>query len=107
MRRPREELADRCGLNNAASVHNQHPIANFGHRGQIVRDEYDRRPELIAHTEQQPENLGPHGHVESGCWFVRQDEVRAENQRRSDQRALLHAAAELVGITARPHLRQR
>jgi hypothetical protein len=100
-------------LDEAAGIEHAHPLAHLGDDRQVVADEEDRGREFATQLDDQVEDLGLHGGVESGRGFVEHEERRLAGQRHGDRHALLHAARKLVRIAlhhagriADPHPRQ-
>ena len=67
-------------------------------------DEDDGHLVLRAQTAQQRHDLGLHGDVERGGGLVGDQHARVERDGHRDQKALPHAAGELVGVGVQPRL---
>ena len=91
-----EERSDIRLLDDLAGVHDGHPVAHLGDHAQVVGDQDDRRPGLVAELAHQVEDLGLDGDVESRRGFVGDEQVRLAGERHGDHHPLGHAARELV-----------
>jgi hypothetical protein len=79
-----------------------------------MRDEEQRHAAFPLQPGQQLQDLRLHGHVEGGGGFVGHQQLRFAGQGRGEHHALLHAAAQLVGVVPganlgirQPHLPQQ
>jgi len=93
-----EHLAGDALLHDAARVHDADAVAGAAHDAEVVGDQEDRRPRLVAEGGDEVEHLGLHRRVEARGGLVEDQELRVAGQRHRDHGALLHAAGELVGI---------
>jgi hypothetical protein len=85
-------------LDDAAGVHDGHPLAGFGDDAEVVGDEDDGGAHVRAQGAQQVKDLGLDGDVEGGGGLVGDEELRDAGQRHGDHDALGHATGELVGV---------
>jgi hypothetical protein len=97
----REQPPHRRLLDDPAGVHDGDAIGHLGDDAEVVRDEQQREPEAVAQLAQQVEDLRLDRHVERGRRLVGDDERGPAGERDGDQRALPHAAGELVRVLAR------
>ncbi len=101
-----EQLVHRRLLRLAPGVHDHDPVGDVRHHAEVVRDQDDRRPELVAHVGEQVEDAGLDRHVERGRRLVGDQHLRLAGERDRDHDALTHAAGELVRIGVEPLLRR-
>ena len=94
----REDLLDRPGLDDAAAIHDGDAVGDLGDDAEIVGDQDHRRAGLGLAPRQHGKHLRLHGDVEGGRRFVGDDQLRPPGHRHGDDRALAHAAGELVRI---------
>ena len=83
-------------LDDLAGVHDRDAVAHLGDDAQVVGDEDDRRPGLVAQVAHQVEDLGLDRHVERGRRLVGDEQLRLAGERHRDHDALRHAARHLV-----------
>jgi len=76
MMRGGEQLVHRRLLDDLAAVHHDHTRHGFRDNAEVVRDQQDRRSELLLQVAQELENLRLDGDVERGGGFVGDDERR-------------------------------
>ena len=88
MARPAEELLIRRNLAQPPHVHDENPVADPPHDGEVVRDENDRQTSPRLFGDQQRENIGLHGTVQRGDRFIADQHTRLQDQRASDGDAL-------------------
>jgi hypothetical protein len=79
-------------LNDLAGIHDSNPVCNVGHDSQIVRDQKNRHPKFPFQTSQEVDDLRLNGDVQSGRWFICNQEPGLAGQRHGDHDPLLHAA---------------
>ena len=78
--RAREQVADRRFLDDLAAVHHDDARRRLRDDAQVVRDEQNRRAELLLQVAQQLENLRLDGDVERGRRLVGDDERRIHDR---------------------------
>ena len=91
-----QDIQRRAGFHDLALVHHHDVLGALGGQTQVVGDEQHGGAQRIGEHAQVVENLLLHGHVERGGRLVGDQQVRAGGQADGDQRALAHAAGELV-----------
>jgi hypothetical protein len=95
------DVADGAALGELAGVHHAHPVTGLEHQADVVGDQQHARREFLPGDVEVLEHLVLHDDVEGGRRLVRDDQRRLQKQRERDQRALLHAAGELVWVLRR------
>ncbi len=75
-------------------------LADLGHDAQVMRDEQERRAVPGLHRRRSGSGSLLHRHVQRGCGFIRDDQLRFRRKGRGDQDALAHPAGQLVRIAA-------
>ena len=95
-----EDGAHRADLDDPARVHHRDPVAGLGEHPEVVGDQDQRQPKLLAQALEQLQNLRLHDHVERGRRLVGDHERRAAGQGERDHHPLALTAGELVGVTA-------
>ena len=65
-----EQRMHAVGLHDLASVHHHHPIADFGDQIEVVADEQDGDPHLLAQPGEQIDHLCLHCDIECRGWFI-------------------------------------
>ncbi|GAA2876263.1 hypothetical protein GCM10020220_077300 [Nonomuraea rubra] len=85
-------------LDDAAPVHDEHPVAHVGHDRDVVADEQEGGAGVAAHLGEQAEDLLLDRDVERGGRLVGDDEPRRPHQPHADHRPLAHAPGELEGV---------
>jgi hypothetical protein len=98
MARPAEDLVDRPFLRDPAGVHDHDPVACLRDDRQVVRDEDQGQPELLAKVLEQLEDLGLDHHVERGRRLVADHDRRIARERHRDHRPLAHPTRELMRV---------
>ena len=78
--------------------------AEVGDHAEVVGDEDHRHPEPRLERAEQVEDLRLHGDVERGRGLVGDEQARLAREREREQRALAHAARELVRVVVEPTL---
>ena len=89
-------------LDQPAGVEDADALAHLADDGEVVADEEDARPELLAQGGDEVEHLRLDGRVQAGGRLVEDEERRVGGQRHGDDHPLLAAAGELVRIAAHP-----
>ena len=103
--RVREDVPRLALLGDLARVHHGHAVAGLGDDPEVVRDQEERGPEVLAEVGQDAQDLRLDDHVERGRRLVRDEELRAQHERERDHDPLAHAARELVRVL--PEARRR
>ena len=67
-------------LHELALVHHRDTVGEVRDDSHVVRDEDDGGAKLVAHPAQEVENLGLHGHIESGGGLVGDDDARVQTR---------------------------
>jgi hypothetical protein len=98
----REQLAGRRGLHHLTGVHDDDPVADLGDHSQVVGDEEDSHPDLVAHLGEQLEDLCLDRDVERRGRLVGDQDLGLAAQRHRDHHPLTHAARELVRVLTQP-----
>ena len=86
-----------------AVAHDEDPVRQTGHDGEVVAHEQQRRP-LAAETFEQIEDLVLDGDVEGRRRLVGDDQLGVTTDGRGDERPLAQSARELVRALVGPHL---
>ncbi len=107
VRRRREEILGRRGLDDIARVHHVDPLGHAGDDAEVVGDEDQCRAGVRRQAPQQLEHLGLDRDVEGGRRLVGDHQLRLEGQGHRDHDPLAHPAGELVGIVTQPALGPR
>jgi hypothetical protein len=84
-------------FNDAAEVHNRHPIADVLNNCQIVGDKEQREIEFLLQFAKQVEHLRLNRHIKSRDRFIGNDKLGFEDQRSGDADALSLSTGELMG----------
>ncbi len=100
MQRPLEQHVRRSGLDDLARVHDRDPVAELDEQRQVVRDEEDGEAEVALEVLHPLEDLALDDDVERRRRLVHDHQLRPERKRHRDDRALAHAARELVRVRA-------
>jgi len=93
-------------LGDLPTVHYRHRIAVFEHDGDVVGDHQHADLPIILQVVDVVEDLVLHDHVERGRRLVSDDEARLQEQRKRDDRSLLHPAGKLMGVVVDAGLRE-
>ena len=91
-----EEFVGWAGLDDLACVHDNHPVGDIPHGGDVVADEDHAEAQLLLEVGEQIQHLGPHRHVEGRGRLVRDNDVRLKGERASDRDTLPLAARDLA-----------
>ena len=92
-----QDLAAGPGLDDQPAAHDRHPVAQLGDDGQVVADEQDGHADGLAQLTEQVEHLGLDRHIQGAGRLVREQDLRAERDRKGDRHPLQLAAGELEG----------
>ena len=84
-------------FHDAAEVHDGDASGDVADDGEVVGDEEVADAGFALEVHEEVEDLALDGDVESGDWFVADDEFRVECEGAGDAYALALAAAELEG----------
>ena len=84
-------------LHDLPLVHHRHPVADLIDHRQVMGDEQVGQAELGLQVHQQLEDLGLHGHVQSGHRLVQHNEAAAPDEGGGDGHPLALTAGELGG----------
>ena len=95
-----EHLLDRAGLDDPPRIHHRDPVAGLGEHAEVVGDQDQRQPQLLAQPLQQLQHLGLHDDVERRRRLVGDHQRRVARERERDHHPLSLAARELVGVAA-------
>ncbi len=98
MLRVLEDLLRIALFDDLAAVHHDHALRTLCGKPQIVRDQQHGRAELTRHRTDLIEDRLLHGDVQRAGRLVRDQQARLAGETDRDQRALSHAAGELVRI---------
>jgi hypothetical protein len=85
-------------LDDLAGVHDDDLVRHLGHDAEVVGDEHDRHPVLLAQAAHELEDLRLDRDVERGGRLVGDQQVGVGRERHGDHHALAHAAGQLVRI---------
>ena len=75
-------------------------VGELGDQAHVVADQHDRRPDALLEPAERLHHLALDDHVEGAGRLVGDDHLGFEHGRDRHHRALLHAAAQLVGVAA-------
>ena len=93
-----EDSARRGHFNDLTGVHDSHTLGDVCDEAEIVGDHQDGHAHLLLDVPEQFNDLGLDGDIEGGRGLVGDEELGLGGQGHGDHDALLHAAAELVGV---------
>jgi hypothetical protein len=102
VRRAGEDLPGVAELGQPPGVHHGDPVRDLGRDAEVVRDEQDAAPDLVAQRAEERQHLRLDGDVESGRGLVRDDQVGAAGDGHGDHHPLAQAAGELVRVARHP-----
>ena len=100
------DLAGWPVLDDTAEVHHGDPVGEVRGGGQVVSDHEDAHPPVPAQPVQQGQHPRADRDVEHGHGLVRQQQVRAEHERRGDRYPLALATGQLVRVAGQEGLRR-
>ena len=98
MRGAVENVVGRASLADSSAVHDDDLVSHLSDDAQIVGNDDDGHVELLLKFLHQLEDLCLDGNVQSGCRFIRDEDVGLGYQRHGDHDTLTHTARELVRI---------
>ena len=101
--RPLEQLLRLRQLRDLAGVHHEQPVGEVAHERHVVRHEDHREPQLPLQLLDLHHERALRDDVERRGRLVHDHELRREEQRHCDHRALPHPARELVRIAVQVH----
>ena len=87
--RPGEHLGYQALFDDAAGVHDRHPLAGLGHDAEVVGDEQEAGPGARLQFDED---------VKGGCRLVGHDEAGPQDQGEGDHDPLAHPAGKLVRV---------
>ena len=102
-----QHLANRALLDDAAALHDGHPVAQFGHHSQVVADQQHRHALPLAQAAEQVEHLGLHRHVQRAGRLVGQQHLGPQRQRERDRHPLQLPAGQLRRVPVQQVRRQQ
>ncbi|EGJ74167.1 putative ABC transporter ATP-binding protein [Streptomyces sp. Tu6071] len=85
-------------FDHVAVAHDEHFRADLGDDGEVVRDDEEGEPRLLAEVGEEVEDLGLDGDVERRRRLVGDQDAGPGRERGGDQDALEHPAGQLVGV---------
>ena len=94
----RKDINRSSRLNHVTVLHDKYMISHVGHDTHVVGDENDSCSQTLVEGTQQIQDLRLNGHIERGCWLIRNEYLRVTRDRLSNHRALSLTAGQLVGI---------
>ena len=92
VQRASEQRGDVALLHDLPGVHHGHPITHLGDDAEVVGDEDDRGPGLVAQVAHEVEDLRLDRDVERGRRLVGDQEFGFARERHRDHHALGHTA---------------
>jgi len=95
-----EQGVARRRLDDASAVHHGHPVGDRRGDAEVVGDQEHGHAELPPQRVEQLQDFRLRGDVERRGRLVRDQQPRLGGERHREERALLHAAAQLVGVLA-------
>ena len=98
MARGGEDLFDAARFHNATGVHDCDAIAHVGDNGEVVRNQDEAEPVLLAHTVEQLKDLRLHDHIERRRRLIADQHGGGAREGDCEHRALSLSAGELMGI---------
>ena len=93
-----EHRTDRAFFHDQALLHDQDAIGPVKRDIEVVGDQQDPQPEVVAQAHQVVEDASLNRHVERTGRLVGHDDLRLSGEGDGYQRPLLHPAAELVRV---------
>ena len=93
-----EQLPHRRLLDDLAGIHNGDPVGDPRDHSKVVADEQDARVDTVLQLDDQVQDGGLGGHIESGRRLVHYQQMWVAGQRHGDDNSLLLSAAELVRV---------
>ena len=97
-----QQLQRGAGFDDLAAVHDHHLVGALGGQAEVVGDQQHRRAQFRGHLVQVVQDLALHRHVQGRRRLVGDEQARLAGQADGDQRALAHAAGELVRVLLGP-----
>ena len=93
-----EDLRRRAGLDDAATLHDDHAVGQVGDDPHVMSDQEDAGIDAVPQVAHEVEDLRLDRHVERRRRLVGDEDPRIERQRLSDHRPLPLPARQLVGV---------
>ena len=100
-----EDIVGGTDLDDLATVHDRHIVAGLGNDTQVMGDQQHRHVAVLDQLFDQREHLRLDGHIKGRGRLVGNQQTGMAGKGDGDDDTLLHATGELVGIIARPALR--
>ena len=112
MQRLAENRLAAAQLHHAAQVHNAHPVGDVTHHRQVMGNEQIGEVVFLLQFDQQVDDLGLDGHIQSRNRLIADDELRFHRQGPGNTDTLALAAGQLMGkpvgiIFRKAHLAQQ
>ena len=98
MARGREDLFNAARFHNAAGVHDCDAITHVGDNGEVVRNQDEAEPVLLAHPVEQLKDLRLHDHIERRRRLITDQHGGGAREGDCKHGALPLPARELVGV---------
>ena len=102
-----DDLIHGAALDDPAGIHDGDAVAELGSKRQVVGDQDDAGAVVAVDAPHDVHNLGLNGDVQRRGRLVGEDQGRLANETDGNQRALLHAAGELVRVITVARFRRR
>ena len=100
------ENINRCAiLDHPPEIHHRHIIRHLRYHAQIMRNDDNRRAEVLLQLLHQVDNLRLNRDIQRRSRLVRDQDRRIARQRQRNHHALTHPAAQLMWILLDPLLR--
>jgi hypothetical protein len=93
-----DEVVDRQSLDDGTSLHDRHPVAKVRDHCQIVAHENAGHRPLLPDRDQEVQDLGLHGGVESAGRLVEEKHIGLQNDRAGDGNPLPLTARQFMGV---------
>jgi hypothetical protein len=99
-----EELGTSGDFYDSSLAHHSDSLRDLSHHRKIVRDKEQSGIGALFQFAQQIQDLCLHGDIESGGWFVGNQQAGAVDESHRDQDALPLAAGKLMGIVVKSQM---
>ncbi len=93
-----DDFADGTFFDNTASVHHGHAVGVLRNNSHVVRNEENGGSRFFGHVLEDSEHLSLHGHIQSCCRFISDNEFGLWEESHHNANALEHTAREFVRI---------